>query len=81
MFRIYKTIKETIIGEENENGDLSFQLITDVEGKEYVMIKRQEQNAIYDLSLIDNVTEIVQDVSFEEFRTITYVRFKKMRQE
>jgi len=80
MFRTYKTTNQTIIGEENENEELTFKLIIDVEGKEYVMVKRQEQNAIYDLSLIGYVTEILQDVSFEDFRDMTYARLNKMSQ-
>ena len=80
MYRTYRTTNETIIGEENENGDLTLKLIIDVEGKEYVLIKKQEQNTIYDLSLINNVTEIIQDVSFKDFREMTYARLKKIRQ-
>ena len=44
MYRTYRTTSETIIGEENENGHLTLKLIIDVEGKEYVLIKKQEQN-------------------------------------
>ena len=80
MYRTYKTTKGTIIGEENENGDLTLKLIIDVDGKEYVLIKKQEQNTIYDLSLIGYVTEIIQDVSFKDFREMTYARLKKIRQ-
>ena len=80
MYNTYKTTNETIIGEENENGDLTLKLIIDVEGKEYVLIKKQEQNTIYDLSLNGYVTEIIQDVSFKDFRDMTYARLKKIRQ-
>ena len=80
MYRTYKTTIETVIGEENENGDLTLKLIIDVEGNEYVLIKKQEKNSIYDLSLIGHVTEIIQDVSFEDFRQMTYARLKKIRQ-
>ena len=79
MYRTYKTTNETVIGEENENGDLTLKLIIDVDGKEYVMVKKQEENAIYDLSLIGYVTEIVQDVSFKDFRDVTYARLNKIR--
>jgi len=80
MYRTYKTTKETIIGEEKENEEFTFKLIIDVEGKQYVMVKRQEQNAIYHLSLIGYVTEIIQDVSSEDFRDMTYARLNKMSQ-
>ena len=79
MYRTYRTTKETIIGEETENVDITLKLITDIDGKEYVMVKKQEENAIYDLSLIGYVTEIVQDVSFKDFRDVTYARLNKIR--
>ena len=81
MYRTYRTTKETIIGEETENVDLTLKLIIDVDGKEYVMVKKQEENAIYDLSLIGYVTEIVQDVSFKDFRDVTYARLNKIRRQ
>jgi hypothetical protein len=41
------------------------------------MVERQEKIAIYDLSLVGYVTEIVNDVSFEEYREVTYARLDK----
>ncbi|AJQ26964.1 hypothetical protein [Pelosinus fermentans] len=80
MFKTYRTTNETIMGEEAESADIKLTLITDVDGNEYVMIKTQEEKAIYNLSLIGHVTEIVQDVSFEEFRKIIYARLDKLKQ-
>ena len=77
MYRTYRTTKDTIVGEETENADITFTLITDLDRKEYVMVKRQKEYAIYNLSLVGNVTEIVPDVSFEEYRNITYARLDK----
>ncbi|GMB01002.1 hypothetical protein [Pelosinus sp. IPA-1] len=79
MFKTYRTINETIMGEEAESDDITLTLITDVDGNEYVMVKTQEEKAIYNLSLIGYVTEIVQDASFEEFRKIIYARLDKLR--
>ena len=77
MYRIYRTTKDTIIAEEAENADLTVKLITDLDKKEYVMVKRQGKISIYNLSLVGQVTEIVNDVSFEEFRDITYAKLDK----
>jgi hypothetical protein len=52
-------------------------LITDLDRREYVMVKRQKEDAIYNLSLVGNITEIVGEVSFEEYRDITYARLDK----
>jgi hypothetical protein len=79
MFKTYRTTNETIIGEEAENADITLILITDVDGNEYVMVKTQEEKAIYNISLIGHVTEIVQDVLFEEFKKITYARLDKIK--
>lgn len=79
MFKTYRTTNETIMGEETESTDITLTLITDVDGNEYVMIKTQEEEAIYNLSLIGHVTEIVQDVLFEEFKKITYARLDKLK--
>ena len=65
------------MADEVESADLSVKLITDLDSKEYVMVKRQEKIAIYNLSLVGYVTEIVNDVSFEEYRDITYARLDK----
>ena len=65
------------MAEEVENADLTLKLLTDLDSKEYVMIKRQKEVMIYNLSLVGHVTEIVNDVSFEEYRKITYARLDK----
>jgi len=65
------------MGAEIENTDITLKLITDLDRKEYVMVKRQKEVTIYNLSLVGNVTEIVHDVSFEEYRDITYARLDK----
>jgi hypothetical protein len=62
---------------EVESADLTVKLITDLDGKEYALVKRQEKVMIYNLSLVGQVTEIVNDVSFEEYREITYARLDK----
>lgn len=80
MFKTYRTTNETIMGEEAESADLTITLITDVDGNEYVMVKTQEDEVIYNLSFIGRVTEIVQDISFQEFRKVTYARLDKLRQ-
>ncbi|GMA99875.1 hypothetical protein [Pelosinus sp. IPA-1] len=77
MYRTYRTTTETIMGAETENADTTLTLITDLDEKEYVMVKRQKEVAIYTLSLVGNVTEIVHDVSFKEYREITYARLDK----
>ena len=77
MFRTYRTTKETIMGEEVKSTDITLTLITSVEGREYVMAKMQGEKALYNLSLIGHVTEIVDDVSFKEFRELTYARQNK----
>jgi hypothetical protein len=65
------------MGAETENVDITLTLITDLDEKEYVMVKRQKEVAIYTLSLVGNVIEIVHDVSFKEYRDITYARLDK----
>ena len=77
MYRTYRTTKDTIMGVEIENTDITLKLITDLDRKEYVMVKRQKEVTIYNLSLVGNVTEIVHDVSFKEYRDITYARLDK----
>lgn len=77
MYRTYRTTKETIMGEETENADITLTLITDLDKKEYVMVKRQKEVAIYRLLLVGNVTEIVHDVSFKEYRDITYAKLDR----
>jgi hypothetical protein len=65
------------MAKEVENADITLKLIIDLQSKEYLMVKRQEQIEIYNLSLVGHVTEIVDDVSFEEFRDLTYARLDK----
>ncbi|MBP2631246.1 MAG: hypothetical protein H6Q70_1874 [Firmicutes bacterium] len=77
MYRTYRTTGDTIMAEEVENADLTLNLMIDLDNKEYVMVKRQEGVLIYNLSLVGRVTEIVDDVSFEEYRKITYERLDK----
>jgi hypothetical protein len=77
MFRTYRTTEDTIVGEETESADITLKLITDVDGKEYVMVKKQKEDTIYKLSLIGKVTEIGGEVSFAEYRDITYARLDK----
>ncbi|WP_110954504.1 hypothetical protein [Anaerosinus massiliensis] len=77
MYKTYRTTKDTIIGEESENTDLTVKLITDLDKKEYMLIKQQDDVTIYNLSLVGRVTEIVDDVSFEEYRDLTYARLDK----
>jgi len=77
MYKTYRTTEDTIMAEEVENADITVKLITDLDRKEYVMVKRQEEVTIYNLSLVGQVTEIVNDVSFEEYRDITYARLDK----
>lgn len=77
MYRTYRTTKGTIIAEESESHDISVKVITDLDSKEYVMVKRQNKIMIYDISTVGEVVEIVNDVSFEEYRDITYARLDK----
>ncbi|AIF51293.1 hypothetical protein [Pelosinus sp. UFO1] len=77
MYKTYRTTKDTIMGAETESTDISLKLITDLDEKEYVMVKRQKEVAIYSLLLVGNVTEIVHGVSFKEYRDITYARLDK----
>lgn len=77
MYRTYKTTKDTIMGVETESTDITFKLITDLDGKEYVMVKKQKEDAIYHLLLVGKVTEIVHEISFEEYRDITSARLDK----
>jgi hypothetical protein len=77
MYRIYKTTKDVIMAEEVENADLTLKLLTDLDKKRYVMVKQQEEVTIYNLSLFGHLTEIADDISFEEYRDITYARLDK----
>jgi len=77
MYKTYRTTEDTIIAEEAENADLTVKLLTDLNSKEYVMVKWQKKVTIYNLSPVGDVTEIVNDVSLEEYRDITYARLDK----
>ncbi len=80
MYRTYRTTQDTIIAApatELENAKITVELITDLNSKEYALLRRQEKIAIYDLSLIGYVTGIINGFSFEEYRDITYARLDK----
>lgn len=77
MYRTSRTTKGTIIAEESDSLDISVKVITDLDSKEYVMVKRQNKIMIYNISSVGEVVEIVNDVSFEEYRDITYARLDK----
>ncbi len=77
MYRIYRTPKATIIAQEVENTDFTVKLLTDLDCKEYVMIKWQDAVNIYDFSLVGQVNEIADEISLEEFREITYAKIYK----
>lgn len=77
MYKTYRTTKDTIMAEEVESADITVKLIRDLDRKQYLMVKRQEELTIYNLSLVGQVTEIVNDVSFEEYRELTYARLDK----
>jgi hypothetical protein len=77
MYRIYKTIDDIIIAEEADSTDFTVKLMTDFDKKKYVMVKQQEGVMIYNLSLFGHLTEIADDISFEEYRDITYAKLDK----
>ena len=77
MYRIYRTTKATIIGEETKSNDTKFQFITDLQGEKYVMVQNQTEHAIYELSFKGDVTENIPDVLFEDLRKMTYARLDK----
>jgi hypothetical protein len=77
MYRIYKTTEDTIIAQEVENTDFTVKLLTDLDCKEYVMIKWQDTVNIYNFSLVGQVNEIADEISLEEFREITYAKIYK----
>jgi hypothetical protein len=74
MYKIYRTPKDTIIAQEVENTDFTVKLLTDLDCKEYVMIKWQDAVNIYNFSLVGQVNEIADEISLEEFREITYAK-------
>ncbi|MBP2631723.1 MAG: hypothetical protein H6Q70_2351 [Firmicutes bacterium] len=77
MYKIYRTTKDTIIAEETKNADFTVKLIIDLNCKEYVMIKWKDAVNIYNFSLVAQVTEIADEIPFEEFRDIIYAKLKK----
>ncbi len=77
MYRIFRTPKATIIAQEVENTDFTVKLLTDLDCKEYVMIKWQDTVNIYNFSLVGQVIEIADEISLEEFREITYAKIYK----
>ena len=77
MYKTYRTAEDTIMAEEVESADFTVKLMRDLDSKEYVLVKQQEEVMIYDLSPVGRVTEIVDDVSFEEYRKVTYARLDK----
>ncbi|MDF2564219.1 MAG: hypothetical protein K0Q53_614 [Massilibacillus sp.] len=77
MYRTYRTTKDTIIAEEVENDDIALRLLTDLDSKEYVMIKWKDAVNIYNFSLVGQVIEIADEIPFEEFRNINYEKLKK----
>ena len=77
MYKIYRTAKDTIIAEETEDADFTVKLIIDLDCKEYVMIKWKDAVNIYNFSLVGQVTEIADEIPFEEFRDINYAKLKK----
>lgn len=79
MYKVYRTMNNTIMGIETKSVDITLTLLTDAYGKEYVLVKMLQEQAIYNLSLFGRVMEIVSDVSFEEFRDMTNVKLNKLR--
>ncbi|WP_110953719.1 hypothetical protein [Anaerosinus massiliensis] len=77
MYKTYRTTKDTIIAAEIETEDRTFQLLADLDGGEYLLVKREQETAIYHLSPAGCVREIVDDVLFEEYRAITYAKLDK----
>jgi hypothetical protein len=77
MDRVYRTTEDIIIAEEVEDADITVKLMTDLDKKKYVIVRHQEEVTIYNLSLVGQVTKIDDDISFEEFRDITYARLDK----
>ncbi|MBP2633215.1 MAG: hypothetical protein H6Q70_3843 [Firmicutes bacterium] len=65
------------MAEEVENADFTVKLLLDMNKKEYVMVKRQEEVNIYTLSLVGQVNEIADDISYEEYRDIIYAKLDK----
>jgi hypothetical protein len=77
MYRIYKTIDDIIIAEEADSADITLKLMTDFDKKKYVMVKQQEEVTIYNLSQFGLLTEIADDISFQEYRDITYAKLDR----
>jgi len=77
MYKLYRTTKDTIIAKETEDADLTVKLIIDLYCKEYVMIKWKDAVNLYNFSLVGQVTEIADEIPFEDFRDINYAKLKK----
>ncbi|MBP2632335.1 MAG: hypothetical protein H6Q70_2963 [Firmicutes bacterium] len=77
MYKIYRTTKDTIIAEETKDADFTVKLLIDLNCKEYVMIKWKDAVNIYNFSLVGQVTEIADEISYEEYRDLTYAKLKK----
>ncbi len=77
MYRIYKTTDDIIMAEEVDSADITLKLMTDFDKKKYVMVKQQEGVMIYNLSQFGLLTEIADDIPFEEYRDITYAKLDK----
>jgi hypothetical protein len=65
------------MAEEVEKSDITVKFLIDLDKKEYVMIKRQDEMNIYNLSLVGQVTEIADDISYEEYREIICAKLDK----
>ncbi|MBP2629655.1 MAG: hypothetical protein H6Q70_283 [Firmicutes bacterium] len=77
MYRIYKTTDDIIMAEEVDSADITVKLMTDFDKKKYVMVKQQEEVMIYNLSQFGLLTEIADDIPFEEYRDIIYARLDR----
>ncbi|MBP2630256.1 MAG: hypothetical protein H6Q70_884 [Firmicutes bacterium] len=77
MYKIYRTAKDTIIAKETEDADFTVKLIIGLDCKEYVMIKWKDAVNIYNFSLVGQVTEIADEISYQEYRDLTYAKLKK----
>jgi hypothetical protein len=65
------------MAEEVDSADITVKLMTDFDKKKYVMVKQQEGVMIYNLSQFGLLTEIADDIPFEEYRDITYAKLDK----
>jgi hypothetical protein len=77
MYKLYRTTNFTMIAKETEDADLTVKLLIDLDCKEYVMIKSKDAVNIYNFSLVGQVTEIADEIPFEDFRDLNYAKLKK----